>query len=201
MAKVSEVAICNYALSLLGEAPIISLQDNSAPAELCRSMYPVVRDAALEAHNWTFAVKWFDLPLATEPGLGYFQNRFPLPVDYLRVISVGNSPSRTTPYEIEGNAIVSNDAKCLTKMVVQITDTFKFSPMFVHALSAFLAAELAIPIASSAQLQQQMFQMYGVKLTEAVSRDQIQGTSKRITASWAMRGRVSGSRHLGAYTG
>lgn len=197
MAKVSEVAICNYALALLGESPIISLNDESTPAALCRAMYPIVRDAALEAHNWTFATKWYDLPRATEPAIGKYRNRFPLPAEYLRIIFVGTGATHPENYEIEGGHIVTNSNKCLTQMVIQITDTFKFSSMFSHALSAFLAAELAIPIASSTSLQQQMFQLYGVKVGEAVSRDQLQGSTKQISSTWIKRGRHTGSRLVG----
>lgn len=197
MAKVSEVAICNYALALLGETPIISLDDDSKPAALCKAMYPIVRDASLEAHNWTFATKWYDLPMVPEPALGEYRNRFPLPAEYLRTIFVGSDATHPARHQIEGGDVVTNDQRCLVQMVVQVTDTFKFTPMFVHALAAYLAAELAVPIASSASLQQQMFQLYGVKVGEAVSRDQIQGTSKQIKSTWIKRGRFAGSRLTG----
>jgi len=197
MAKVSEVAICNYALASLGESPIISLDDDSVPASLCKSMYPIVRDAAIEAHNWTFATRWYKLPKATGESLGEFHNQFPLPAEVLRVVFAGVDSTHGLEYEIEDQSVMANSSTCVIKAIVQVTDPFKFSSMFVHALSAFMASELAIPIVSSQSIQQQMYQVYGIKVAEATSRDQIQGTSKRITASWINSGRRSRTQGAG----
>jgi len=197
MAKTSAVAICNYALSLLGENSIISLDDDSKPAALCKVMYPQVRDATIEAHNWTFAVRWYEIPKAAAASDGPLKNRFPMPPEILRVIFVGVDAHHTEEYQIEGEDIVTNSQTCVVKAVILIEDTFKFSSLFSQALSAKLAAELAVPIAASASLSQQMYQLYGVKIQEAVTRDQIQGTTRRITAKWINRSRFTGTRFAG----
>jgi hypothetical protein len=53
--------------------------------------------------------------------------------------------------------------------------------MFVQALAARMAAELAIPLSENAQLQGTMWQLYGTKLAEAAARDGQQGSNEYIT--------------------
>lgn len=197
MAKVSEVSICNRALALLGEKAIISLDDNSTPASLCKVLYPQLRDEITEAHNWTFATRWINLPKAEEPSDGPLQNRFPIPADVLRVIFVGIDPLHAEEYQVEEQDVVTNSQKCVVRVVVSVVDPTKFSTMFASALSAYLAAELAVPLVDSQSLSKSMYQSYGIKVSEAVTRDQIQGTSKRITSKWILKGRTSGSRLAG----
>lgn len=54
----SEVDICNMALSVIGEAPTvtdISPADGSPHAALCALWYPKAREAVLSMRNWSFA--------------------------------------------------------------------------------------------------------------------------------------------------
>ena len=51
----SEIAICNLALSHLGDAANIASIDppeGSAQAEHCATFYPIARDSLLEMHDW-----------------------------------------------------------------------------------------------------------------------------------------------------
>ena len=68
------VSICNQALSLVGANSIISLDDNTTEARLCKAIYEPVRDALLEEHAWTFAIKWIDIPRLANPPLSEFKN-------------------------------------------------------------------------------------------------------------------------------
>jgi hypothetical protein len=63
----------------------------------------------------------------------------------------------------------------------QVTDTAKFSPLFVQALAARIAADAAIPMTENRQLQVDMWGLYGDKLREAAARDGQQGTNDVIT--------------------
>ena len=53
----SEVSICNQAISWLGGKSIISLDDGTTEANLCKANYDHLRDVVLEAKAWTFAIK------------------------------------------------------------------------------------------------------------------------------------------------
>ncbi len=185
----SEVSICNQALSWLGGAHITSLDDESTEAVLCKATYASVRDAVLEARDWTFAVGRYDLPkAATGPTNGY-ANAFPIPSDVLRILEVLDN----LDWQIEGQDVVTNEDAVSIKAVVRVTDPNRFSALFVQALAARLAADLAIALTQSRELQQQHYQLYLAKLDEAAANDGMQGKSRKITSSWLQRSRLGSS--------
>jgi hypothetical protein len=193
----SEVAICNQALGWIGGSLIISLDDQSVEAKLCKANYAELRDTVLEEREWTFAIKRAEpAKLAMPPAYG-FDAAFQLPSDCLRVLQVsragsdvlGGGTGRSSTMQgraqeiewlREGSAIVANHANQIyIRYISRIVDTTKFSPMFGQALAARIAMDLAIPIAQSAKLQMDMAQMYGEKMQLAASSDGMQGRSYR----------------------
>ena len=159
-----------------------------------------LRDAVLQAHDWSFAIERINLPKsATDPTFRY-ANSFPLPSRVLHVLEVNkveaNDPVRD--WQVENDNIVSNDATCSAKLLRQVTDTLKFSPLFIQALQARLAADMAIPLTSNGKLEEAKWGLYNAKLKEASSRDGQQGKSKRIRSRWLENARLSsGPRGLG----
>lgn len=196
----SEVDICNKALLSLGADQIISLDDPSNEASLCKQLYADLRDAVLQAHDWSFAIERVNLPKAgTDPTFRY-ANAFPLPARVLFVMEVNkveaNDPTRD--WQVEDDNIVTNDIACAAKLLRQVADTSKFSPLFVQALQARMAADMAIPLTSNGKLEEAKWQLYRAKLREASSRDGQQGKSKRIRSRWLENARLSsGPRGLG----
>jgi len=197
----TEVSICNQALLLLGANTVISLDDDTTEAKLCKAHYQPIRDAVIEAHNWTFATRWMTLPaLATAPE-GEYANAFPLPSNVLRVIFVGESYKHPVDeWRVEGNNIVMNQISCKCQVIYQIVDPAKFSPLFVQALVSRLAADMAIALTNSRSLMETHLTVYQTKMKEAFTRDGIQGRSRKITSKWANRARTAGpSSNLGPY--
>jgi len=165
----STVSICNQALSLLGEAPIISLDDDSNTAALCKANYSDLRDAVLEAGNWSFALQWLKLPKLASPPVSEYANAYEIPPNVIRIIFVGTS----------------------------FNDPAEYTPMFVNVLAQRIAAELSIAITNSLPVHGRMMEMYETKLNEALSSDNSQGRAKKITSSWLQAGRVGGARLAG----
>lgn len=54
---VTETDLCNTALTAVGDRHISSLTDGSRNADLCATLYPMVRDRLLRGHPWNFAMK------------------------------------------------------------------------------------------------------------------------------------------------
>ena len=52
---ISEVSICNQALSWLGQETITSLDDQATTAVWMNANYDLLRDSVMEARMWTFA--------------------------------------------------------------------------------------------------------------------------------------------------
>lgn len=153
----SEVDICNLALGHLGDnATVASLDppEGSAQAEHCARFYPIARDTLLESHNWKFATRRATLALLDADAF----NRtyaYAEPAGALRVVSILPGTAMSTDEgeqfetmgDDEGNALVLTDLEDATALyTVRVTDTTKFSPLFVDALSRLLAAYLAGPV-------------------------------------------------------
>lgn len=199
----SEVAICNIALGWLGGDLIISLDDPTVEAKLCKVNYVPLRDAVLEEREWTFAIKRIEpATLAGAPLYG-FDRAFQIPAEVIRVLQVtragedvqggsvsntgirsssrgGTGIGRETRIEWlrEGGTIVASDAeRIFARVLVRIIDTNKFSPAFDQALAARLAMDLAIPLTNSEKMQTSMARMYGEKMSLAAASDGLQGRS------------------------
>lgn len=149
--------------------------EGSAQAEHCARFYPIARDGLLELHDWNFATKRALLAqvdnLWNQWAYSYLQ-----PADCLRVISVldknagaDQSISIPAPYSQSGLAntgmgrytpqdyvcetndggdevILTNQVDAMVRYVAFVTDTTKFTPLFVTTLTWKLAAMLAGPV-------------------------------------------------------
>lgn len=184
----SEVDICNLALGWVGGNLITSLDDATNEARLCKAMYESSRDAALEDRDWTFATsRKYLTPLASAPAFGY-SKAFQLPSDCLRVIQVDSDAdfNNGENWTREEDTILANVSALYIRYIKQITNPAKFSPGFSHACAARLAADLAIPIAGSKELQALMQDLYIYKRDNAGTSDNMQGKnvvlrSRRLT--------------------
>jgi len=196
----SEVDICNKALVSLGASVIISLDDEQIEAILCKQLYADLRDSVLQAHDWSWAIERILLPKGGIDPTFRYANAYPLPSRVLYVMEV-NKVDRNDPtkdWQVEDDAVVTDDNTCAVKLLRQVTDTAKFSPLFVQALQARLAADMAIPLTSSGELEKAKWSLYLSKLKEASSRDGQQGKSRRIRSRWLENARLSsGPRGLG----
>jgi hypothetical protein len=194
----SEVDICNLALSHLGDdATVASIDppEGSAQAEHCARFYPVARNALLELHTWNFATRRATLALLDDEGTQWTYT-YEQPSDALRVLSVlhvdapddlavpafptaGRAVYTPQPFVCESDAlgrkiIYTNQEDAMVRYTAFVTDTTKFSPLFVTALTWKLAAMLAGPVIkgdagrAEAKRCEEMFQMW---MRQAITSD------------------------------
>lgn len=210
------LAIANLALGWLGAEPIASLEDATRTAQLVNNAFSGLRDAVLEDRDWTFATDRRSLPAdATSPAWGY-TTRFLLPSAVLRVITCSNAGTggtldafaasmmpwddgslewvREGPYILAGRtgtaqAGGSQIPAINVKSIISVLDSALWSPGFCQALAARVAAELAVPIAQSRELQGDMWKLYLQKLKDAAANDGRQGRSERVRADTISRSR------------
>jgi len=195
----SKVSICNQALSLVGAETITSLDDDQKEAKLCKLNYDNIRDTVLEAHDWTFAIKWYDLPALADPPLSEFANAYEIPSEVLRIMFVGQNYNSQANWQVEAGNIVTNDASCRCQTIISIDDPSKYSPLFIQAFVARMAMELAIPITNSRSLMESNAQLYRAKVQDAVTKDNQQGKTRRIRSRWLQASRSRGYRGAGPY--
>lgn len=168
---VSEVDICNTALSHLGsDAQISSISppDGSREAGYCKRFYPLARKEMIEMHNWSFALKRQTLAEVTNPSEAWLF-AYALPADCLkpvRVLTVGSTyrtvfempesypamlygyfdDSLSANYTVEDGVLYTNEPEAVLLYKRDVVDTSRFSPMFSNALSYLLASYLSGPI-------------------------------------------------------
>jgi hypothetical protein len=156
----SETSICNLALQKLGADRITSLSENAPNARECNACYTTMRDIELRAYRWNFAKTRVSLTAhATTPVDGTnFDNAFPLPSDFLRLLSINESnvlvDGETSDWKIELHqgvkCLLTNDtAPVLITYIARVTDATLFDPMFVDMLAAKLAWQMCEKLTQS----------------------------------------------------
>ena len=75
----TKIDLCSTALLKLGERPIQSLTEDTAAAQLARTLFDSVMDMLLAMHPWRFACRRFDI-VKNEDGV------FIIPTDVLRIL-------------------------------------------------------------------------------------------------------------------
>jgi hypothetical protein len=153
----SEVDIANLALARLGDVASvasISPPEGSAQAEHCAKFYPIARDSMFELHDWKFICRRATLAVLDTDSFNWAY-AYALPSNFIRILAVlpatGSVDDHGVDYEIENKAdgtgmILTNLAEATVHYSVRVTDTTKFSPLFVDALGWLLASHLAGPV-------------------------------------------------------
>jgi hypothetical protein len=174
----SAVDICNLALAHIGdEATVSSIDpaDGSAQASLCARFYPIARDALFAKFAWSWAQKRATLAeLTTAPAEWGFA--YALPADYNRALEVIDASGQRVDYVVEVDedgvsAIYTNLEDAVLRYVANVTDTSKFSPLFVSALSWLLASYLAGPITKDMKIKESAYKVHAFELSEAMAAD------------------------------
>lgn len=153
----ADVDICNVALDILSQAPIMSLTDSTASAKRCNRNYALCRDYVLRAHDWNFARKRATLAeIATGPDFEY-EHQFRLPSDIIALRYLWNTESE---YELEGTAILINDSTCSIKYTSRFEDPNYFTADFIQALAQFLAYRISYSTKQNATYTESIFKQY-----------------------------------------
>lgn len=181
----SNVDIANRALTKLGEQRIISLTDDNKAGREVNSMFTLVRDAELRAHNWRFAIKRAQLAAqATAPEFGFAYQYRP-PADCLRILEVGEFypgadlsdyvGADTSEYAYEGGLILTDLAAPLKlRYIARIEDPTLYDALFVEAFACKLAVELAEPLSQSSTKRELAQREYDRAIALAVKANSIE---------------------------
>lgn len=152
--NVSETYIANLALAEISAHTITALTDPNNEARYCARFYPQCRDEMLRAHPWNFAMKRVDLTELSTVPVNEWAHQYALPSDYISLYQLnqfmcwgyGGALNNSKLYQIENGALLTDAATATIRYVFQQTDTTKFDPLFVTALSILLASKICKPI-------------------------------------------------------
>ncbi|BCX16940.1 MAG: hypothetical protein KatS3mg117_0622 [Geminicoccaceae bacterium] len=176
----TDVTLCATALAKLGARPITSFDEPTAEAETAARLYPVVRDATLMAHPWTFTLAQAWLERDPEPPAGDFSFAFRLPPDILRTLSAGSGGSgRGLVYRVFGGRLHADAASVLLTYQRRPSEA-EFPAYFVPVLVARLAAEFCLPITENAVRAEVLTRLANAELKLAKLVDSQQSTPQRV---------------------
>jgi len=161
----SVVEVCNRALDKLGQGSITSLDDGTTAANLCTRNYAQTRDQLLRDHPWNFAVRRAILAPSTDTPSWGFSNRFPFPVDCLRLLEVDRLS--TAEYQVEGRNILANGSTLKIRYIRRVEDPNSFDSAFVDVLATRLAFQMCEAITQSNQKKQALWEEFEDVLTRA----------------------------------
>lgn len=197
----SAVKICNQALGWIGGNRINSLDQRSTESILCNDNYDELRQVVLEDVAWNFAKARMVLDAKLVPDADFWGDVSIYPIknagDVItvdRVFDEQGSEFQTEGWTVEGDNILvpgSNGGRIYVQYTRDVKDPEKFSAGFAQALAARLAADLAIPIAESRQLQADMWNLYNAKIKAAAANEGSQGSNERIRPGNMTRRRYS----------
>ena len=187
----SETDIANVALRLVGGTRITSLTQATPNANAVNDIYTEIRDNLLE-FPWNFATQRVELAqLATTPSFGY-DYAYVLPANWAYTISVHDNDAGygTIDYREEqvGNqkVIATNHSSVYLTYVKKETDPNMMPASFRMALASNLARNLAIPIANSNVLEDQLASRAEKDLARAKSIDALGSFPEpRPRGTWA----------------
>lgn len=134
----NETDILNRALGRIGEAPINSINDGSANADWCKTIYPTLRDARIQEHRWRFSLLTVELAqdaICSHPEWTY---AYSLPSDFLTLWEYYGA---TASYAIEGSKLYTDDASVIIRYGRRV-DPGSWPPLFAEYVIAYLAYEL-----------------------------------------------------------
>ena len=191
----ARIDVANLALTWLGAEPITSLEDDSDRSLIMKTNYDLAREATLEAHEWSFAIKrWEGARNAVDPEWGA-SYQYTIPSDILRVLQVERvnvsglgaafnsrriGRDMQADWRVESGQIITDDDAIYCRGIRKIEDEGIYSPLFIHALAAHLAMLSAYALTESNVKFNGMSALYTLKIQEAKSRDGLQGSSQRI---------------------
>lgn len=160
----SNVAICNYALSMIGAKQITLLDNTTNEGRQCLARFDMIRDSLLELFPWTFSIdKKTLVQSSTSPVFGR-EYSYVLPVDCIRVLDT----SEDVNYEIVGDRIQTDSESLSIRYIAKITNPTLFSPLFDIAFGARLATELAMNLTGDKERFAYAEKEYSRALLEAV---------------------------------
>lgn len=174
------IELSSRALVKLGARPIGSFADETTEARVAASLYPLVRDALLCAHPWSFATTKVALTAEASEPVADFEHAFLLPDGFLKALSVGHGArGRGLVFQIVNREIHTNTDEIVLSYVFR-ADEADFPPYFAAALVTRLAAEFCIPITENTARAERFSRLADEELRLAKLVDSQQDTPRRV---------------------
>ncbi len=167
----TDVSICNLALSDLAQQPIVSMNDKGTAAAQCRQHYPDVVRVLLEMHHFGLATKQANLVASDEIGTMRYIYTYLLPEDAAHVVRLAyprelqntsyyvglraRLDATLQQFEVEGRVLRTNVVNATVDYVSYNITEADFNGLFAKAVRWKLASAIAMPITKRQDLRDQ----------------------------------------------
>lgn len=143
----SEIDLANIGLTMLGEAPILSIDNETPVQQACNILWPTaVRDFVLSEHPWNGALKMASLSQLAGTPLFDWTYQYVLPSDCLRVMrtdSDGTSWRVGIGSDDTTKVLLYNYSTCKIEYLFRQTNVNYYSPSLQTAMGARFAMMLS----------------------------------------------------------
>lgn len=181
----SEVTICNQALKLVSQPPILALSDETPTANDCALFYQEELEILLQKHPWTFATERQSLALEKDKPAFGFAYAFAKPVEWVRVLGCYDAAGydlASHEYKVEGNQVLSDRTTMYARGITSSVSPQSMPPLFRESLSYSIAARLAVSLMQNMELKVQHEKTAKDKLSEARGENARENKIDRVTS-------------------
>lgn len=200
----SKTDLCNFALGLVAEQRISSVDEANEPARLCKLHLDQAVREILRRANWRSCRKRAALALSSTPPAFAWTKAYPLPTDWVRMVSFNDiDPENVTRplFEVEGRTLLTDEGTANIVYVQDITQGAAenyglLDPLLSRAIYTMLASKLAWPLQQSRTLQEKLEQDVEAIIRQAGSaqaRDAFEPLVNQRSESGWIRGRIQGT--------
>ncbi len=166
--SVSKLTIINGALRKIGVGRIDSLDEVSEAGRVSKDTYDKYLDAVLSDAPWDFATARQELSaVSTAPAFGFaFAYNLPEEPKCLNPREIVNL--NKTMWTVESNQILTDHESPLQLIFTKrVTEEGQYTPQFIEAFEARLAAEWAEPLTKNHTIVKNMVAIYESKIEAA----------------------------------
>ena len=157
---VTDLTICQAALTLIGMPAIINLTETGDSEAMCNLHYPLLKRSVLSGYNWPWTTKHARLAIdATAVPLTQYTNAFQLPPDRLDddpLLTLLGTEEGLPPfkdYEIQDEHLLTNQGTIYIWYLSKDGELEKKWPeYFIDFMIHALAARLAMPLTERVDL-------------------------------------------------
>jgi hypothetical protein len=175
------VEICAAALVKVGARPIASLEEAGLEAACAKRLYPIVRDALLVAHPWSFTLAHARLDPTPAPARGRLRPRLRAPGRPPAHALGRRRPERARPdLPHPGCPAAHRRRRGRGDRLPAAGGRGVVPRLFVQPLVTRLAAELCVPVTEGTARAAELAQLAELELRRARLLDSQQATPRRI---------------------
>lgn len=176
---ITQLALYNESLRLIGERRLASLAENREPRRVLDDVWnDGTIDFCLEQGQWNFAMRAIELtPSATVPTFGYTK-AFDKPSDFIRTAGVAEDEFFNVPLtrmvEEVGFWFADIDpiyVRYVSNSATYGADLSRWPKTFAKYVAAFLASEICFTLTQSSEKQKLMLGIMHQRLIDARSKD------------------------------